>query len=435
MWLVLLAHVFKYPAFEYGPRYALATGHSLIHGYGRVPGPKQWAVWAFLGTTMLQGFTISAGTLAITAAILHAVFAGLTLGAWTVIIGVVIVALLIFGRYQALEVISKGAMGVLVLISVLAFSVALPSAGEWGQMVVPQVPAGSGLLAAAILGIMPTGINVAIWHSLWALEHEKAWLADGSTRAQALAKGRFDLLVGYGVSALLAVIFVALGAELLRPRGLVPQGIDVALTLSEIYTEVLGSWMLSLFLLAAFLALFSTAYSVMDGFPRTFAMLLRELLPEQRWVAGQGTYWGFMAAIFLVAIAANTLFPNPVTLVQWVGVVSLAVAPLLYGLNWYCVNRLIEDRTLAAAALPGDLGRLGGPGHAWGCGGGVLDSSGLGLPEALPGFPPEKLFSKLGQRQGAVVFADGFAIPEPGRGALGFEVVDALGPALLVPLR
>jgi Mn2+/Fe2+ NRAMP family transporter len=216
-------------------------------------------------------------------------------------------------------------------------------------------------LVAAILGIMPTGINVAIWHSLWALEHEKAWLADGSTRAQALAKGRFDLLVGYGVSALLAVIFVALGAELLKPRGLVPQGIDVALTLSEIYTEVLGSWMLPLFLLAAFLALFSTAYSVMDGFPRTFAMLLRELLPEQRWVAGQGTYWGFMAAIFLVAIAANTLFPNPVTLVQWVGAVSLAVAPLLYGLNWYCVNRLIEDPTLRPPpylAIWGGLGVL-----------------------------------------------------------------------------
>ena len=361
VWLVLLAHVFKYPAFEYGPRYALATGHSLIHGYGRVPGPRQWAVWAFLGTTVLQGFTILAGTLAITAAILHAVFAGLSLGAWTVMIGAVIVALLIFGRYQALEVISKGAMGVLVLISVLAFSVALPSPGEWGQMVVPQVPAGSGLLVAAILGIMPTGINVAIWHSLWALEHEKAWLADGSTRAQALAKGRFDLLVGYGVSALLAVIFVALGAELLKPRGLVPQGIDVALTLSEIYTEVLGSWMLPLFLLAAFLALFSTAYSVMDGFPRTFAMLLRELLPEQRWVAGQGTYWGFMTAIFLVAIAANTLFPNPVTLVQWVGAVSLAVAPLLYGLNWYCVNRLIEDPTLRPPpylAIWGGLGVL-----------------------------------------------------------------------------
>src|SRR5210317_1434014 len=112
VWLVLLAHLFKYPAFEYGPRYALATGHSLIHGYGRVPGPKQWAVWAFLGTTILQGFTILAGTLAITAAILHAVFAGLSLGAWTVLIGAVIVALLIFGRYQALEIVSKGAMGV-----------------------------------------------------------------------------------------------------------------------------------------------------------------------------------------------------------------------------------------------------------------------------------------------------------------------------------
>ena len=141
-----------------------------------------------------------------------------------------------------------------------------------------------------------------------------------------------------------------------------------------------------------------------------------------------------MAAIFLVAIAANTLFPNPVTLVQWVGVVSLAVAPLLYGLNWYCVNRLIEDRTCGRRPT-WRSGAAGGPGHAWGCGGGVLDSSGLGLPEALPGFPPKKLFPKLGQLQGAVVFANGFAIAQPGRGALGFEVVDALGPALLVPLR
>ncbi len=48
IWLVLFSHVFKYPAFEFGSRFAIATGVSLIRGYQRVPGPKNWAVWTFL---------------------------------------------------------------------------------------------------------------------------------------------------------------------------------------------------------------------------------------------------------------------------------------------------------------------------------------------------------------------------------------------------
>ena len=82
-----------------------------------------------------------------------------------------------------------------------------------------------------------------------------------------LRLGLFDLRVGYVLSAVLAVVFISLGANLLKPRGLTPDGVDVALTLSKLYTEVLGDWMFPVFMLAAFAAMFSTAYSVMDGFP------------------------------------------------------------------------------------------------------------------------------------------------------------------------
>ena len=34
--VILIALVLKYPFFEYGPRYAAATGHSLIEGYARI---------------------------------------------------------------------------------------------------------------------------------------------------------------------------------------------------------------------------------------------------------------------------------------------------------------------------------------------------------------------------------------------------------------
>ena len=49
--------------------------------------------------------------------------------------------------------------------------------------------------------------------------------------------------VGYGLSIVLAVMFISLGANLLQPRGLTPDGIEVALTLSTIYTEIYLKYM------------------------------------------------------------------------------------------------------------------------------------------------------------------------------------------------
>ena len=346
LWLVLFSHFFKYPAFEFGPRYAIATGKSLIHGYRAVPGPRNWAVWAFLGTTVLQGLTLLAGMLSVTAAILLAAFGTFSLTVWVAVVGLAIGALHRMGGFSALTVGSKVAMAVLSVVSVVAFAAAPPAPAELARVFVPSVPPGSLILVASILGLMPTGINVSIWHSLWAVAHRERWREAHADPQEMLREGTFDLNVGYLLSAALAVVFVCLGASLLKPRGLTPQGVDVALTLSSIYTEVLGPWMLPLFLLAAFAAMFSTAYSVMDGFPRTFSTLLATLVPREGAGPGDTAYWGFMGLIYVFAVGANHIFPNPVLMVQLVGLVSLSVAPLLYGLNYYCVTRLIEDPAL-----------------------------------------------------------------------------------------
>ncbi len=348
IWLVLVSHVFKYPAFEFGPRFAIATGVSLIRGYQRVPGPKNWAVWAFLATTVLQGLTLLAGMLSVTAAILLASFGTLSLTTWVILIGVAIIALHRAGKYPALALGSKIAMLVLAVVSIVAFVAAPPRLSDLAQMVVPSIPAGSLVLVAAILGLMPTGINVAIWHSLWALEQLDDWKKITEDKKGLLRLAAVDLKVGYVLSAVLAVVFVSLGANLLLPRGLTPAGIDVAVTLSKIYTEVLGAWMYPVFMLAAFAAMFSTTYSVMDGFPRTFSTLLQTLFPDREDLRREAdpAYWIFMAVIFTTAIFVNYNFPNPVLMVQFIGLVSLAVAPLLYGLNYYCVTRLIEDPSM-----------------------------------------------------------------------------------------
>jgi Mn2+/Fe2+ NRAMP family transporter len=348
IWLVLFAHLFKYPAFEFGPRFAIANRVSLIRGFQDVPGPKNWALWVFLGTTTLQGLTIFAAVISVTASIMLVSLGGLSYPAWIVLLGFLIIILHRTGKYPALALGSKLALGVLVVVSVIAFAAAPPRPSEWAQMLIPGLPAGSVLLAAAIFGLMPTGINVAIWHSLWAVEHLEEWEKTAKDKREMLELGMTDLRVGYWLSAILAVVFVSLGANLLQPRGLTPNGIDVALTLSKIYTELLGDWMFPVFMLASFAAMFSTSYSVMDGFPRTFASLVRTLFPSNRFLhkSVNPAYWIFMVVIFAFAVAVNTLVPNPVLMVTLVGVVSLLVAPVLYALNYYCVTRLIPDESM-----------------------------------------------------------------------------------------
>ena len=53
--VILLALVLKYPFFEYGPRYAAATGESLVEGYERI---GRWALWLYLGITLSTALII-----------------------------------------------------------------------------------------------------------------------------------------------------------------------------------------------------------------------------------------------------------------------------------------------------------------------------------------------------------------------------------------
>jgi hypothetical protein len=66
-----------------------------------------------------------------------------------------------------------------------------------------------------------------------------------------------------------------------------------------------------------------------------------------------------MAVIFAIGVVVNTLVPNPVLMVTLVGVVSLLVAPVLYGLNYYCVTRLIADESMRPSR-PMRIWALGG---------------------------------------------------------------------------
>jgi Mn2+/Fe2+ NRAMP family transporter len=53
--VIVLALILKYPFFEYGPRYAAATGESLVEGYARI---GTWATWLYFLITLATALII-----------------------------------------------------------------------------------------------------------------------------------------------------------------------------------------------------------------------------------------------------------------------------------------------------------------------------------------------------------------------------------------
>lgn len=373
VWLVLAVHVLKYPAFEMAPRYVAGRDESLLEAYAAAPGPRHWAVWLGLGDMTVQAVGLVAALVGLTAAFVVeaagvAGIAGATRPGATplaaALLAAGLLALLRWGRYRALRAVNLFLLLALAAGTLLAF-LGAPPTGVRPTALLPGLPAGSLLLVAAILGFMPTSIGVSIWQSLWALEQRRTSSAAYPTglaghdaeRIARLRSSLLDLRLGYGLSAVLAAIFVCLGATLLHPRGLVPQGREVALVLSELYALSLGEWMRPVFLGTAFAALATTCYTMMDGFPRSFVAACRVLrgeaaVPEDAADADQGrVYWSFLLAVTFGGMALLAVLPDPASWVKWVGAIGLLVSPVYYVLNLWAVRRRVTDPRIRPGRL------------------------------------------------------------------------------------
>ena len=355
LWLVVVAHVLKYHAFEFGPRLALAADMSLLEGYRRLPGPRNWALWIGAFDMVLQSVGVLAAVAGLTGSIASIFTGTLTVPAWTAIVVLVAGVMLLAGRYRLLTIASGLMLFGLMIGTAVAFFTTPPSAGDLTHLVWPSLPAGSLLLVAAMLGWMPTGVGVSIWHSLWMREDRRFAAPPGLTgdvavldRRRRVGRGLRDMRFGYVVSAVIGVMFLALGAEVLKPAGLVPEGAGTALTLSRIYTERLGAWMQPVFLSIALFAMFSTTYTVMDGMPRTLTAAIRHIRGEadaDRADRGR-VYWIYLVLMTLGSLAVVAAVPDPVTLITVLAAVTFVFSPLYFVLNTWCVTHFIDDPAL-----------------------------------------------------------------------------------------
>ena len=116
VWALLLIHLVKYPFFQIGPRYATATGESLLDGYRRLGKGVHVAYFILNLATM---FTIQAAVTIVTAGLASNLF-GLTPNPviWSGIITLICLILLLLGKYKLLDNLMKFIVIVLTLTTI-----------------------------------------------------------------------------------------------------------------------------------------------------------------------------------------------------------------------------------------------------------------------------------------------------------------------------
>lgn len=235
-------------------RYSVVTGDSLLEGFGRLPGPRRWAVWFVFVPQLVAAVVGIAGLAGITGSAFRAAFGGPHTW-WAV--GFVVLSTLVaaLGGYRRVERVGRVLAGLLLAITVGAAVQVQPSPDELVKGLVPGVPDGATPdVVVPWVGTILAGSMGIVWFAYWASAHgfgashregdaeADRGAGDREDGAGAAAAGRtlevtdadVERLRGWtramawaaatGVvgGAVVITAFLVLGSELLAPQGVVP---------------------------------------------------------------------------------------------------------------------------------------------------------------------------------------------------------------------
>jgi Mn2+/Fe2+ NRAMP family transporter len=293
LWALLIAAFFKYPFFQFGPRYAAATGETLLDGYKKLGKGVLVISYSISFITM---FIIQAAVTIVTAGLAVSLFGFFDMVTWSLLITILSITILLIGKYKLLDNLMKYVILLLTICTLIAVSVALIKNNQ--AFTFTQVfPKGAIEITflIAFLGWMPAPLDISIWQSIWSLEKERATLKKTTTK-QAI----FDFNIGYLGTIFLAVCFVILGALVMYNSGesFSNKGDVFAGQLITLYTKNLGNLAYVFIAIAAFTTMFSTTITTLDASPRTMTkandLLFSEKIKLNYWfwilLLGVGTY-------------------------------------------------------------------------------------------------------------------------------------------------
>jgi len=330
IWALLIVNLFKYPFMQYGLRYGMATGESLIEGYRKL---GKGFLWIYFVITFLTMFTIQAAVTIVTAGLASNLFgSGFSLTQWSIMITLISLFLLLFGKYKMLDKVMKIVVIVLTLSTIIAVSIAYIS--YEAPMSFKQVlPKGSLEISFLItfLGWMPAPLDVSVWQSLWTVEKRKS-------NADFIGKRAFfDFNIGYISTVFLGICFLSLGALVMYGSEEVfsSSAGQFADQLIQLYTENLGKGSAVFISIAAFTTMFSTTLTTLDASPRSLARTTEILFRSDE---KKGYLFWILFLVGGTMIILSYFLTNMAILVQIATVLSFLTAPFYAIVNYILIK-------------------------------------------------------------------------------------------------
>lgn len=338
--LVVLANVLKYPFFRFGPQYTTETGRSLVEGYAR---RGKVYLWVFFILAAVSSVISTAGV----ALLCTVILANLLPASWAVGVPLLATALIVItwillvgGHYVALDGVTK------VIVTLLAVStvVAVVMAASQGAVRQPGFEDPSPWTLAslpflvALVGWMPAPIEISALNSMWVR-------AKGEDRTVSTRDVLFDFNAGYVTSAILAIFFIALGVFVQYGSGEEMQMAGGAYIpqLMSMYGVAIGEWAVPLMGTIAFLAMFGTVISVVDGYGRACAESLRLLRGAPEMSRRHKDIW--ISGIAAVALAIVVWMSAELsTMLRFAMISAFLTAPVFAWLNFSLMR---SERTLS----------------------------------------------------------------------------------------
>lgn len=343
-WAIVLANLMKYPFFEYGSRYASATGESIIDGYQRI---GKWMLVLYFLITVFSMFFVAAAVGAVTAGFLDNLFGFSQFIPWlkipaVTVLFLVCVFILLFGKYKALDGLIKIIASVMLLATIIAFALTLKKGPtmDLGSIPSPDIWTTGGIaFVIALMGWMPTAVDLSAWNSLWTLERIKE-----TGYKPKLKETLLDFNIAYLISALLSLCFLTLGAYLIYGTNIELPNSSAAFAsfVIELYTQSIGSWSYIIIAVAAFAIMFSTSIGVFDGYARSLEKSSSLLFKSKFLNRAIETRQFYMISVLIVAGGAYLIiysFSGELkALVDLATTISFLIAPLIAIVNFRLVN-------------------------------------------------------------------------------------------------
>ena len=240
--------------------------------------------------------------------------------------------ILLLGKYRLLDSLSKIIMIALTVTTVSAVVIALMRNGIHGvaapDFVAPSPWELSKLaFLVALMGWMPAPIEISAINSMWVVAKRRL------TKVS-YQDGLFDFNVGYIGTAILAVVFLALGAlvQYGSPETVEMVGGKYIAQLINMYASTIGEWARLLIAVIAFMCMFGTTITVIDGYSRTNVESLRILFGKQESsvrILNIGMILAALSGLAIIFYFNNAVGP----MLKFAMIASFVSAPIFAWLN------------------------------------------------------------------------------------------------------